>query len=107
MPSTLHTDVLIAGGGPCGLMLANELGRRGVRCLLVDQKPSTAFNPQANAPAGPPWSTSGGFRHTHPGAGLPGDHPTDILPTSQFCRAQKYCLRLPTAKRSRRSHQVA
>ena len=41
--------VLIAGGGPCGLMLANELGRRGIGALLVDEKPSTAFNPQANA----------------------------------------------------------
>ena len=42
MSETLHTDVLIAGGGPCGLMLANELGRRGVRCLLIDLKPGTA-----------------------------------------------------------------
>src|SRR5688500_18421196 len=30
--------ILIAGGGPVGLMLAAELGRRGVRCLLVDQE---------------------------------------------------------------------
>src|SRR5262245_53161507 len=49
MTQTIETDVLIAGGGPCGLMLANELGPRGIRCLLVDGKPSTAFNPQANA----------------------------------------------------------
>ena len=45
----LQTDVLVAGGGPCGLMLALELGRRGVRCLVVETKPDTAFNPQANA----------------------------------------------------------
>ena len=44
-----NAPVLIAGGGPCGLMLAVELGRRGVGALLVDEKPSTAFNPQANA----------------------------------------------------------
>lgn len=44
-----HSDVLIVGGGPFGLMLANELGRRGVTAALFDEKPSTAFNPQANA----------------------------------------------------------
>jgi thioredoxin reductase len=42
-------DVLIAGVPSFGLMLANELGRRGVRAALFDAKPSTAFNPQANA----------------------------------------------------------
>ena len=42
-------SVLIVGGGPCDLMLANELGRRGITAILVDQKPTTAFNPQAKA----------------------------------------------------------
>ena len=48
-PQTIETDVLVSGGGPCGLMLAIELGRCGVRCLVVDAKPGTAFNPLANA----------------------------------------------------------
>jgi 2-polyprenyl-6-methoxyphenol hydroxylase-like FAD-dependent oxidoreductase len=31
------TSVLIVGGGPIGLALAADLGRRGVRCMLVEQ----------------------------------------------------------------------
>jgi len=33
----MDTDVLVVGAGPTGLMLANQLGRRGVRTLLVDR----------------------------------------------------------------------
>ena len=33
----LETDVLITGAGPTGLMLANQLARRGVRTLLIDR----------------------------------------------------------------------
>ena len=33
----MDTDVLIVGAGPTGLMLANQLARRGVRPLLVDR----------------------------------------------------------------------
>ena len=38
MPSAnTHIDVLIVGAGPTGLMLANQLGRRGVRALIIDR----------------------------------------------------------------------
>src|SRR5215469_10611676 len=33
----MDTDVLIVGAGPTGLMLANQLARRGVRTLLIDR----------------------------------------------------------------------
>ena len=39
-------DVLIIGAGPVGLTLAIDLGRRGVRCLLVEQKPAPEFLPK-------------------------------------------------------------
>ena len=61
-PQTIETDVLVSGGGPCGLMLAIELGRCGVRCLVVDAKPGTAFNPRQNADSRRArWSTSGAW----------------------------------------------
>jgi 2-polyprenyl-6-methoxyphenol hydroxylase-like FAD-dependent oxidoreductase len=33
----VDTDVLVVGAGPTGLMLANQLGRRGIRALIVDR----------------------------------------------------------------------
>src|SRR5262245_12591666 len=33
----MDTDVLIVGAGPTGLMLANQLGRRGVRATIIDR----------------------------------------------------------------------
>jgi len=33
----VDTDVLIVGAGPTGLMLANQLARRGVRTLIIDR----------------------------------------------------------------------
>ena len=99
MPDILHTDVLIAGGGPCGLMLANELGRRGVRCLLVDPKPGTAFNPQANATQARTMEHFRrlGFAEEIRAQGLPADHPTDIAYFTRFTGHELARLRLPTA----------
>jgi len=42
----LDSDVLIAGAGPTGLTLAIDLGRRGVRCTLIEQKERPAFLPK-------------------------------------------------------------
>jgi 2-polyprenyl-6-methoxyphenol hydroxylase-like FAD-dependent oxidoreductase len=40
------TQVLIVGGGPVGLTLAIDLGRRGIRALLIEQKDAPAFLPK-------------------------------------------------------------
>jgi 2-polyprenyl-6-methoxyphenol hydroxylase-like FAD-dependent oxidoreductase len=40
------TEVLIVGAGPVGLTLALDLGRRGIRCTLIEQKAAPAFLPK-------------------------------------------------------------
>lgn len=39
-------EVLIAGGGPTGLVLAISLGMLGVPCVLVDKRPKPGFLPK-------------------------------------------------------------
>ncbi len=98
-PPALETDVLIAGGGPCGLMLAIELGRRGIRCLMVDAKPSTAFNPQANATQARTMEHFRrlGFAEEVRALGLPPDHPTDIAYFTRYAGHELARISLPTA----------
>jgi 2-polyprenyl-6-methoxyphenol hydroxylase-like FAD-dependent oxidoreductase len=80
LDTRLTTSVLIVGGGPCGLMLANELGRRGVSAIMIDEKPGTAFNPQANATQARSMEHYRrlGFADEIRQAGLPADYPTDV-----------------------------
>jgi len=40
-------DVLIVGAGPTGLMLGNQLGRRGIRSLVVDRNPGPSIHTKA------------------------------------------------------------
>jgi 2-polyprenyl-6-methoxyphenol hydroxylase-like FAD-dependent oxidoreductase len=40
------TDVIIVGAGPVGLTMAVDLGKRGVRCTLIEQKPAPQFLPK-------------------------------------------------------------
>ena len=99
MENAVETDVLIAGGGPFGLMLANELGRRHNQCLLVDPKASTAFNPQANATQARTMEHFRrlGFAQEIRAQGLPPHHPTDITYLTRFSGIELARLRLPTA----------
>src|SRR5215470_5460356 len=43
----MHADVLVVGAGPTGLMLANQLGRQGVRTLIIDRHAGPARETRA------------------------------------------------------------
>jgi 2-polyprenyl-6-methoxyphenol hydroxylase-like FAD-dependent oxidoreductase len=43
----MDTDVLVVGAGPTGLMLANQLGRRGVRAMVIDRHAGPALETRA------------------------------------------------------------
>jgi 2-polyprenyl-6-methoxyphenol hydroxylase-like FAD-dependent oxidoreductase len=43
----MDTDVLIVGAGPTGLMLANQLARRGVRILIIDRHAGPSLQTRA------------------------------------------------------------
>nr|WP_276314875.1 MULTISPECIES: FAD-dependent oxidoreductase [Rhizobium] len=96
-------DVAIAGGGPFGLMLANELGRRGVSTVLFDEKSSTAFNPQANATQARTMEHFRrlGFADEIRALGMPEDFPTDIAYFTRYARHELARFRLPSAKEAR------
>ena len=42
----MNTQVIIVGAGPVGLTLAIGLGRRGIRCILLEQKAAPQFLPK-------------------------------------------------------------
>ena len=53
----MNTQVLIVGGGPTGLMAANQLLRFGIDFILIDSKSGPTIESRAIAaikPVGPP-----------------------------------------------------
>ena len=84
-------------------MLANELGRRGVRAALFDAKPSTAVNPQANATQARTMEHYRrlGFADEVRSLGLPDDFPTDVAYFTRFTTHELARFRLPSAREAR------
>lgn len=81
-----QTQVAIVGGGPAGLMLAIELGCRGINCMVLEEDPTTPAFPKANATSARTMEhyRRRGFADDIRALGLPPDHAQDIM----------YCTRL-------------
>ena len=95
--------MLIAGGGPFGLMLANELGRRGIVVVLADQKAGTTKNVQANATQARTMEHYRrlGFADEVRALGMPPDFPTDIAYFTRFAKHELARFSLPSARDAR------
>jgi 2-polyprenyl-6-methoxyphenol hydroxylase-like FAD-dependent oxidoreductase len=102
-PHGLDCAVIIIGAGPCGLMLAIELGRRGVATIVLDEKTSPARFPQANATQARTMEHFRrlGFSERIRAQGLPADYPTDIAYFTRFTKHELARFQLPTAREAR------
>lgn len=75
-------DVLIAGAGPVGLAAAIELGRRGVRCLVVERNDRVGYAPRAKTTNVRTrehlrrWGIADRLREVSP---IPRDYPSDVV----------------------------
>src|SRR5688572_31787643 len=84
-------------------MLANELGRRRIAVVLVDQKPGTTRNVQANATQARTMDHYRrlGFADEVRALGMPPDFPTDIAYFTRFARHELARFALPSAREAR------
>src|SRR5882672_4355727 len=100
-----RTRVAIVGGGPSGLILAIELGRRGVPCVLLEEDATPPTLPKANATTSRTMEHYRrlGFAGEIRSLGLPEDYPQDIAYFTRYTRHE--LARLPG--RTRREAQAA
>ncbi len=96
----MDTEVLIVGAGPTGLTLAIDLGKRGVRCLVVEQKPAPQFLPKmerCNARTMEIYRRMG-IADPIRAAGLPAHCPMDVFIVLSLLEAPLYHQRYPSVE---------
>ncbi len=95
--------VIIIGGGPCGLVLAIELGRRSVSTIVLEEKTSPARFPAANATQARTMEHYRrlGFAEKVRAQGLPEDYPTDIAYFTRYTKHELARFSLPSARAAR------
>ena len=95
---TVMTDVAIVGGGPAGLMLAIELGCRGVRCVLLEEDVDGPDFPKANATSSRTMEhyRRRGFSAEIRALGLPPDYPQDVVYCTRLAGHELARFRIPS-----------
>ena len=78
--------VIVAGGGPVGMTLALDLAQRGVEVLVLEQSATTTDNPRCNTTnaRSMEYYRRLGIADSIRRAGLPLDHPTDVVYTTNL-----------------------
>ncbi len=76
-----QTPVLIAGGGPVGLMLALELDHHGIDAMLVERNPTTTRHPKMDITNGRSMELFRRLGVIDPlrAAAVPEDHPVSVI----------------------------
>lgn len=95
--------VLIVGGGPVGLTLAIDLGKRGIACTLVEQKEAPQFLPKmerANARTMEMYRRIG-LAEPIRQAGLRGDCPMDVFVVLSLAQPPLLRLAYPSVDQAR------
>ena len=101
-------DVLIVGAGPVGLTLAIDLGKRGIHCTLIEQKPQPQFLPKmerANARTMEMYRRIG-LADPIRQAGLRGDCPMDVYVVLSMNQAPLLRLGYPSVDEARAQYRA-
>ena len=96
-------QVVIVGAGPVGLTLAIDLGKRNIRCLLVEQKAEPQFLPKmerCNARTMEMFRRIG-IANTIRAGGLPSDIPMDVYFIRSMTKAPLLRLQYPSVDQAR------
>lgn len=99
---TVDTSVLIVGGGPAGLVLAIELGQRGIDCIVVEQAQTTSNQPKANLSSARTMEHYRrlGFADEVRAVGLPPDYPQDVTFWTRYSTYELSRMKVPTARQA-------
>ena len=105
----MDTQVLIAGGGPVGLMTALELNKQGIKAILIEKNPTTTRHPKMDITNGRSmelfrrWGVDKKLR----AVAVPEDHCFDVIWASNLAGHELARFTYPTPNEFRKQAKAA